>query len=65
LFGSDWFKQSHLSPLTERVKFKKRIKTNCRKDAFEDYKNYIDSELGKIPETERRFYQRLRDTLQV
>jgi hypothetical protein len=36
-----------------------------RKAAFEDYKNYADSELGKTPETERRFYQRLRDTPKV
>jgi len=36
-----------------------------RKDAFEDYKNYADQELGKTPETERRFYQRLRDTPRV
>ena len=26
-----------------------------RKAAFEDYKNYADQELGKTPETERRF----------
>ena len=36
-----------------------------RKAAFEDYKNYCDQELGKAPETERRFYQRLRDTPKV
>ncbi len=36
-----------------------------RKAAFEDYKNYCDEELGKAPETERRFYQRLRDTPKV
>ncbi len=36
-----------------------------RKAAFEDYKNYADQELGKAPETERRFYQRLRDTPKV
>ena len=36
-----------------------------RKAAFEDYKNYADQELGKTPETERRFYQRLRDTPKV
>ena len=36
-----------------------------RKVAFEDYKNYADQELGKPPETERRFYQRLRDTPKV
>ena len=36
-----------------------------RKAAFEDYKNYADSELGKTPETERRFYQRMRDTPKV
>jgi hypothetical protein len=36
-----------------------------RKAAFEDYKNYADQELGKAPETERRFYQRLRDTPRV
>jgi P4 family phage/plasmid primase-like protien len=36
-----------------------------RKEAFEDYKNYADKELGKTPETERRFYQRLRDTPKV
>jgi len=36
-----------------------------RKEAFEDYKNYADEELGKTPETERRFYQRLRDTPKV
>ena len=36
-----------------------------RKAAFEDYKNYADSELGKTPETERRFYQRLRDTPKI
>jgi phage/plasmid-associated DNA primase len=36
-----------------------------RKEAFEDYKNYADQELGKTPETERRFYQRLRDTPKV
>jgi phage/plasmid-associated DNA primase len=32
-----------------------------RKDAFENYKTYVDQELGKAPDTERRFYQRLRD----
>jgi hypothetical protein len=51
-----------------------RIEDNCvvdvegfmsRKEAFEDYKNYADQELGKTPETERRFYQRLRDTSKV
>ena len=36
-----------------------------RKAAFEDYKNYADQELGKAPETERRFYQRLRDTPKI
>ena len=36
-----------------------------RKTAFEDYKNYVDQELGKAPETERRFYQRLRDTPKI
>jgi phage/plasmid-associated DNA primase len=36
-----------------------------RKETFEDYKNYADQELGKTPETERRFYQRLRDTPKV
>jgi hypothetical protein len=36
-----------------------------RKAAFEDYKNYCDQELGKAPETERRFYQRLRDTPKI
>jgi P4 family phage/plasmid primase-like protien len=36
-----------------------------RKEAFEDYKNYVDQELGKTPETERRFYQRLRDTPKI
>ena len=36
-----------------------------RKAAFEDYKNYADQELGKTPETERRFYQRLRDTPKI
>jgi P4 family phage/plasmid primase-like protien len=36
-----------------------------RKTAFEDYKNYADQELGKTPETERRFYQRLRDTPKI
>ncbi|HLN88915.1 MAG TPA: hypothetical protein VK253_02505, partial [Candidatus Binatia bacterium] len=35
--------------------------TFSRKDGFEDYKNYVDQDLGKAPETERRFYQRLRD----
>jgi phage/plasmid-associated DNA primase len=37
----------------------------ARKATFEDYKNYTDQELGKTPETERRFYQRLRDTPKV
>jgi P4 family phage/plasmid primase-like protien len=32
-----------------------------RKAAFEDYKNYVDQELGKTPDTERKFYQHLRD----
>ena len=32
------------------------------KEAFEDYKNYADQELGKTPVTELLFYQRLRDT---
>ncbi len=32
-----------------------------RKAAFEDYKNYVDQDLGRPPETERRFFQRLRD----
>ncbi len=32
-----------------------------RKTAFEDYKNYVDQELGKAPDTERKFYQHLRD----
>ena len=36
-----------------------------RKVAFEDFKNYVDQELGKTPETERRFYQRLRDTPKI
>ena len=36
-----------------------------RKEAFENYKNYADQELGKTPETERRFYQRLRDTPKI
>jgi phage/plasmid-associated DNA primase len=36
-----------------------------RKEAFEGYKNYADQELGKTPETERRFYQRLWDTSKV
>ena len=36
-----------------------------RRAAFEDYKNYADQELGKPPETERRFYQRLRDTPKI
>jgi phage/plasmid-associated DNA primase len=37
----------------------------ARKATFEDYKNYPDQELGKTRETERRFYQRLRDTPKV
>jgi hypothetical protein len=36
-----------------------------KKAAFEDYKNYADQELGKTPDTERRFYQRLRDTPKI
>jgi P4 family phage/plasmid primase-like protien len=36
-----------------------------RKSSFEDFKNYCDQELGKAPETERRFYQRLRDTPKI
>ena len=32
-----------------------------RKDAFEDFKDYVDQELGRTPDTERKFYQRLRD----
>ena len=32
-----------------------------RNAGFEDYKNYVDQELGRSPETERRFFQRLRD----
>jgi P4 family phage/plasmid primase-like protien len=36
-----------------------------RKVAFEDYKNYVDQELGKAPETEKKFYQRLRDMPKV
>jgi P4 family phage/plasmid primase-like protien len=36
-----------------------------RKAAFEDYKAYADEELRKAPETERKFFQRLRDTPKV
>ena len=36
-----------------------------RKAAFEDYKTYVDQELGKAPDTEKKFYQRLRDTPKV
>ena len=36
-----------------------------RKAAFEDYKNYADQELGRVPDTERRFFQRLRDMPKV
>ena len=32
-----------------------------RKAAFEDYKNYVDQELGRMPDTERKFFQHLRD----
>ena len=37
----------------------------CRKVSFEDYKNYVDQELGRVPDTERRFFQRLRDMPKV
>jgi uncharacterized short protein YbdD (DUF466 family) len=37
----------------------------CRKVGFEDYKNYVDQELGRVPDTERRFFQRLRDMPKV
>ena len=33
--------------------------------AFEDYKDYVDQELGKAPDTEKKFYQRLRDMAKV
>ena len=37
----------------------------CRRVSFEDYKNYVDQELGRVPDTERRFFQRLRDMPKV
>jgi P4 family phage/plasmid primase-like protien len=36
-----------------------------RKVCFEDFKIYCDQELGVAPMTERKFYQRLRDTPKV
>jgi P4 family phage/plasmid primase-like protien len=36
-----------------------------RKDAYEDFKVYVDGELGMTPDSERKFFQRLRDAPKI
>jgi P4 family phage/plasmid primase-like protien len=36
-----------------------------RKGAYEDFKAYVDEELGMTPDSERKFFQRLRDTPKI